>query len=127
MDWKLELVLVPVSDVDRARDFYVNQVGFVLDHDMRVNENLRFVQMTPPGSGCSICIGEGLSDAPAGSAPNLQLVVPDIEEAHRHLKDNGVDVTDISDPGWGEFVYFKDPDGNQWAVQCMAKLKPLGS
>ncbi len=75
MDWKLELVLVPVSDVDRARDFYANQVGFTLDHDHRVNENLRFVQLTPPGSGCSIAIGEGLSDAPAGSAPNLQLVV----------------------------------------------------
>ena len=100
-------------------------MGFTLDHDHRVNENLRFVQLTPPGSGCSIAIGEGLSDAPAGSAPNLQLVVPDIQEAHRHLKANGVDVTDISDPGWGEFVYFKDPDGNQWAVQCMAKLPPM--
>lgn len=119
MDWKLELVFVPVSDVDRAKDFYVNKVGFNADRDERVNDSLRFVQLTPPGSGCSIAIGEGLSDAPPGTAPNLQLVVNDIDAAHRHLKSRGVDVSDIAVLDWGHFVYFADPDGNKWAVQYM--------
>ncbi|MEE2522504.1 glyoxalase superfamily protein [Pseudarthrobacter sp. J75] len=119
MDWKLELVFVPVSDVDAAKDFYVNKVGFNADHDHRVSDTLRFVQLTPPGSACSIAIGEGISDAPPGSAPNLQLVVSDIHEAHRHLKENGVDVSDVQVLDWGHFVYFADPDGNQWAVQYM--------
>ncbi|MEE2570452.1 glyoxalase superfamily protein [Pseudarthrobacter sp. J64] len=119
MDWKLELVFVPVSDVDAAKDFYVNKVGFNADHDHRVSDTLRFVQLTPPGSACSIAIGEGISDAPPGSAPNLQLVVSDIQEAHRHLKENGVDVSDVQVLDWGHFVYFADPDGNQWAVQYM--------
>ena len=117
MEWKLELVFVPVSDVDRAKDFYVNKVGFNADYDERVNENLRFVQLTPPGSGCSIAIGEGLSDAPAGTAPSLQLVVSDIQAAYDQLKGNGVDCSEIDVQDWGHFVYFQDPDGNKWAVQ----------
>ncbi|MBT2513296.1 glyoxalase superfamily protein [Arthrobacter sp. ISL-30] len=117
MDWKLELVYVPVSDVDRAKDFYVNKVGFNADHDHRVNDSLRFVQLTPPGSGCSIAIGEGMSDAPPGTAPSLQLVVNDIQAAYEQLKGNGVDVSDIEVLDWGHFVYFADPDGNKWAVQ----------
>ncbi|WP_415857088.1 glyoxalase superfamily protein [Sinomonas sp. G460-2] len=119
MEWKLELVFVPVSDVDRAKDFYVNKVGFNADYDERVNENLRFVQLTPPGSGCSIAIGEGLNDAPPGTAPSLQLVVNDIQAAYDHLKGNGVDCSEIDIQDWGHFVYFTDPDGNKWAVQYM--------
>ncbi len=110
-DWKLELVFVPVSDVDRAKDFYVNKVGFIADYDERPMDGIRFVQLTPPGSGCSIAIGEGLNDAPPGTAPSLQLVVSDIEAAHKQLKDNGVDVSDVDVQDWGHFVYFADPDG----------------
>ncbi|MCH6471762.1 glyoxalase superfamily protein [Sinomonas terrae] len=117
MDWKLELVFVPVSDVDRAKDFYVNKVGFNADYDQRVNENLRFVQLTPPGSACSIAIGQGLSDAAPGTAPNLQIVVSDIQKAYDQLKGNGVDCSEIEVLDWGHFVYFQDPDGNRWAVQ----------
>ncbi|WP_334172939.1 glyoxalase superfamily protein [Sinomonas sp.] len=117
MDWKLELVFVPVSDVDRAKDFYVNKVGFNADYDERVNENLRFVQLTPPGSACSIAIGEGLSEAAPGTAPNLQMVVGDIQKAYDQLKGNGVDCSEIQVLDWGHFVYFQDPDGNRWAVQ----------
>ncbi|SDL32457.1 glyoxalase superfamily protein [Arthrobacter sp. ok362] len=117
MDWKLELVFVPVSDVDRAKDFYVNKVGFNADYDERPMDGLRFVQLTPPGSGCSIAIGEGLNDAPPGTAPSLQLVVSDIQAAHKQLKDNGVDVSDVDVQDWGHFVHFADPDGNKWAVQ----------
>jgi predicted enzyme related to lactoylglutathione lyase len=117
MDWKLELVYVPVSDVDRAKDFYVNKVGFNADFDERPTDSIRFVQLTPPGSACSICIGEGLTDAPPGTGSNLQLVVSDIQEAHRHLKGNGVDVSDVDVQDWGHFVHFADPDGNKWAVQ----------
>lgn len=117
MDWKLELVYVPVSDVDRAKDFYVNKVGFNADVDERPTDSIRFVQLTPPGSACSICIGDGLTDAPAGTGSNLQLVVSDIEAAHQHLKSNGVDVSDVDVQDWGHFVYSADPDGNRWAVQ----------
>ena len=116
MDWKLELVLVPVSDVDRAKDFYVDQVGFDLDHDHRVSDELRFVQLTPPGSGCSITIGPPSEMAP-GSLQGLQLVVPDIEAAHAELSGRGVEVGEIQDLPWGSFVFFRDPDGNGWAVQ----------
>jgi predicted enzyme related to lactoylglutathione lyase len=123
MDWKLELVLVPVTDVDRAKAFYADEVGFNPDHDQRVNESLRFVQLTPPGSGCSIAIGEGITDATPGSVAGLQLVVADIEKAHRHLAEGGVDVSDIDDQPWGRFVYFADPDGNRWSVQ---QLPPRG-
>lgn len=117
MDWKLELISVPVSDVDRAKTFYVDQVGFNPDHDHTVSESLRFVQLTPPGSACSIAIGKGLSSARPGSVEGLQLVVSDIEVAHSHLVERGVPVSDVQDLPWGRFVFFKDPDGNAWAVQ----------
>jgi len=117
MDWKLELVAVPVTDVDRAKTFYADQVGFNLDHDHQVNEALRFVQLTPPGSACSIAIGTGLVDSAPGSLKSLQLVVGDIEAAHRELKDRGVEVSDVQDFPWGRFVFFSDPDGNAWSVQ----------
>ncbi|MEO5779844.1 MAG: glyoxalase superfamily protein [Arthrobacter oryzae] len=117
MDWKLEVVTVPVSDVDRAKTFYVDQVGFNADYDERPMEGIRFVQLTPPGSGCSIAIGEGLTEAPPGTAAELMLVVSDIQAAHNQLKDKGVDVSDVEIQDWGQFVYFSDPDGNKWAVQ----------
>ena len=117
MDWKLELVSVPVSDVDRAKAFYVDQAGFVADHDHRVSDELRFVQLTPPGSACSIALGVGLSDAEPGSVQGLQLVVDDIQAAHADLKGRGVPVSDVQDFPWGSFVFFQDPDGNGWAVQ----------
>lgn len=121
MDWKLELVPVPVSDVDRAKDFYVNKVGFNADHDHQVNENLRFVQLTPPGSACSLVLGTGITDMSPGSQRGLQLVVSDIEAAHDQLKSNGVDVSEIDMQPWGHFVYFADPDGNTWAVQYIPR------
>ncbi len=117
MDWKLELVTVPVSDVDRAKAFYSEQVGFNADHDHQVNDDLRFVQLTPRGSGCSISIGTGITDAAAGSVKGLQLVVPDIEAAQAELSGRGVEVTGVQDFPWGRFVFFSDPDGNGWAVQ----------
>jgi catechol 2,3-dioxygenase-like lactoylglutathione lyase family enzyme len=117
MDYKLELVFVPVSDVDRARDFYADQAGFHIDHDHQVNDDLRFVQLTPPGSGCSIAIGTGLLDSPPGSLQGLQLVVDDADEAHAELAGRGVPVSDVEDLAWGRFGYFADPDGNRWAVQ----------
>ena len=117
MDMKLELVSVPVTDIDRAQAFYVDQVGFVADHDIPVDENLRFVQLTPPGSGCSIAIGTGLTDAQPGSVKGLQLVVEDMDAAHAALKERGIAVTDIDDMPWGRFTFFSDPDGNAWAVQ----------
>jgi len=117
MEYKLELVCVPVSDVDRAKAFYVEQVGFVADHDQRVNDGLRFVQLTPPGSGCSICIGEGLTTMQPGTLEGLQLVVDDADAAHGELRARGVEVSDVDDQPWGRFVYFKDPDGNAWNVQ----------
>jgi catechol 2,3-dioxygenase-like lactoylglutathione lyase family enzyme len=117
MDWKLELVTLPVSDVDRAKAFYADQVGFNADHDHQVDEALRFVQLTPPGSHCSIAIGTGLTDAQPGSVQGMQLVVSDIEAAHEALSAAGVAVSEIDDLPWGSFVFFKDPDGNAWAVQ----------
>lgn len=117
MDWKLELVAVPVSDVDRAKAFYTEQAGFNADHDHQVNEDLRFVQLTPPGSGCSISIGTGLTETPPGSVRGLQLVVADIEAAHAELAGRGMDVSDVQDFPWGRFVFFSDPDGNGWNVQ----------
>ena len=119
MDWKLELVAVPVTDVDRAKAFYVDQVGFNADHDHRVSDEMRFVQLTPPGSGCSISLGEGITQATPGSVEGLQLVVPDIEAAHAELVERGVDVTDVQHFPWGDFVFFSDPDGNGWAVQAI--------
>jgi predicted enzyme related to lactoylglutathione lyase len=117
MDWKLELVAVPVSDVDRAKAFYTDKVGFNADHDHRVNEGLRFVQLTPPGSACSIVIGEGITTTPPGTVQGLQMVVTDIQAAHKHLSERGVEVGEVQDLPWGLFVMFKDPDGNGWAVQ----------
>ena len=117
MDWKLELVAVPVSDVERAKSFYVDKVGFNLDHDHTVNESLRFIQLTPHGSACSITIGLGITDATPGSLKGLQLVVSDVEAAHAELKGRGVEVSEVQDYPWGRFVFFSDPDGNGWAVQ----------
>jgi catechol 2,3-dioxygenase-like lactoylglutathione lyase family enzyme len=117
MDWKLELVVVPVSDVDRAKAFYTHQLGFNADHDHVVSDELRFVQLTPPGSGCSIALGKGLTDTAPGSLKGVQLVVDDIEVAHNQLRDRGVAVSDVQDFPWGRFVFFKDPDGNAWSVQ----------
>ncbi|MGZ8632392.1 MAG: glyoxalase superfamily protein [Solirubrobacteraceae bacterium] len=120
MDWKLELVAVPVTDVDRAKAFYTEQVGFNADHDHRVSDEMRFVQLTPPGSACSIAIGSGIMDTPPGSVQGLQMVVADIEAARAQLAEGGVDVSEIQDFPWGRFVFFKDPDGNGWAVQAIA-------
>jgi catechol 2,3-dioxygenase-like lactoylglutathione lyase family enzyme len=116
VDYKLELVAVPVSDPDRAKAFY-EQLGFNADHDHRVSDDLRFIQLTPPGSACSIAIGTGLMETEPGSVQGLQLVVGDIEEAHADLSSRGVEVSPIQDFAWGRFVFFKDPDGNGWAVQ----------
>ena len=117
MDYKLELIAVPVSDVDRAKAFYVDQVGFNLDHDHRVDENVRFVQLTPRGSACSIAIGQGLTDAAPGSVKGLQLVVSNADEAREDLRSRGVDATDVHEFPWGRFTFFSDPDGNAWSVQ----------
>ena len=117
MDWKLELVAIPVSDVDRAKSFYVDRVGFVADHDHTVSEEIRFVQLTPPGSACSIAFGKGVTEAEPGSVQGLQIVVSDIEAAHAQLTERGVEVGDVQDFPWGRFVFFADPDGNRWAVQ----------
>ena len=117
MDFKLELVAIPVSDVDRAKAFYTEQAGFDADHDHRVSDDIRFVQLTPQGSACSIAIGKGLTDAPPGSVKGMQMVVSDIEAAHAELAGRGVDVSDVQVFPWGSFVFFDDPDGNRWAVQ----------
>jgi catechol 2,3-dioxygenase-like lactoylglutathione lyase family enzyme len=117
VDWKLELVAIPVSDVDRAKAFYTEKVGFNADHDHQVNEQLRFVQLTPPGSACSIALGTGIVNTPPGSAQGLQLVVPDIHAARAELLERGVEASEVHDFDWGSFVFFSDPDGNGWAVQ----------
>jgi predicted enzyme related to lactoylglutathione lyase len=117
MNWELQLVAIPVSDVDRAKEFYVDRVGFNADHDLRVSDEIRFVQLTPPGSACSIAMGEGVTDAPPGSVKGMQLVVADIQAAHAHLVERGVEVGDVQQFPWGSFVFFSDPDGNGWAVQ----------
>jgi predicted enzyme related to lactoylglutathione lyase len=121
MDWKLELVAVPVSDVDRAKRFYTEQVGFNADHDHQVSDDLRFVQLTPPGSACSIALGTGLTDAQPGSVTGLQLVVSDIEAARAQLAERGVQVSEVRDFPWGRFVFFADPDGNRWSVQQIVR------
>lgn len=120
MDWKIELVAIPVTDVDRAKDFYT-KIGFQADHDHRVNESLRFVQLTPPGSGCSICIGEGITEAAPGSVEGMQVVVASAEDAYQQLVAAGVPATPVKDMGWGLFTFFADPDGNRWAVQELPK------
>jgi catechol 2,3-dioxygenase-like lactoylglutathione lyase family enzyme len=116
MDWKLELVAIPVSDVDRAKAFYTEKAGFNADHDITVSDEIRFVQLTPPGSACSITLGTGISDAPLGSA-RAQIVVSDIQAAHAELIARGVEASDVQEFPWGSFVFFSDPDGNRWAVQ----------
>ena len=117
MDWKLELVAVPVSDVDRAKAFYTEKVGFNADHDHRVSDEIRFVQLTPPGSACSIAIGMGIVDTPPGSVQGLQLVVSDINAARAELLERGVEVSGVEEFPWGSFVFFSDLDGNGWSVQ----------
>jgi catechol 2,3-dioxygenase-like lactoylglutathione lyase family enzyme len=117
MDFKLELVAVPVSDVDRAKAFYTDKAGFHADHDHTVSDEIRFVQLTPPGSACSIALGRGLLDAEPGSVQGLQLVVSDIGKARAELAERGVEVSEVQEFPWGLFVFFADPDGNRWAVQ----------
>jgi catechol 2,3-dioxygenase-like lactoylglutathione lyase family enzyme len=117
MDWKLELVSVPVSDVDRAKAFYTEKIGFHADHDHQVTEDLRFVQLTPPGSACSIAIGTGMAQAEPGSVRGLQVVVADVAAARAELVERGVEVSEIEEHPWGRFVYFDDPDGNGWTLQ----------
>jgi predicted enzyme related to lactoylglutathione lyase len=123
MDWKLELVAIPVSDVDRAKEFYVEKVGFNADHDHRVSDEIRFVQLTPPGSACSIALGEGLLDTPPGSVQGMQIVVSDVKAAREELVERGVEVSEVEEYPWGRFVHFSDPDGNGWALQ---QLPPRG-
>jgi predicted enzyme related to lactoylglutathione lyase len=117
MDWKLELVAIPVTDVDRAKAFYTEQVGFNADADHTVSDEMRFVQLTPHGSACSIALGKGIVDAEPGSVAGLQLVVSSIEDARTELLGRGVEVTEVQKFPWGSFVFFSDPDGNRWAVQ----------
>jgi catechol 2,3-dioxygenase-like lactoylglutathione lyase family enzyme len=117
MDWKLELVAIPVTDVDEAKAFYTEKVGFVADHDHVVNDELRFVQLTPPGSACSIAIGKGIVDSEPGSVRGVQLVVSDLDAARRELVGRGVEVSEVRDLPGGPFVFFSDPDGNRWSVQ----------
>jgi catechol 2,3-dioxygenase-like lactoylglutathione lyase family enzyme len=117
MDFKLELIGVPVTDVDRAKAFYVDQVGFTLDHDHAVSEDIRFVQLTPPGSACSIAIGKGLTQLAPGAMDALQVVVSDVQQARDELAARGVEVSDVDVLPWGSFVFFRDPDGNRWALQ----------
>lgn len=117
MDWKIELLAVPVSDIDRAKDFYVKQVGFNADHDHRVDENLRFVQLTPPGSACSIVLDQGMTSMKPGSQEGIQIVIADADVAREHLLANGVEASEVQEHPWGRFVFFTDPDGNKWALQ----------
>ena len=116
MEMKLELVMVPVTDVDRAKDFYA-RIGFVVDHDQTVSDEIRFVQLTPPGSACSIAVGRGLTEMAPGSLDNLQMVVPDADAVYAHLREHGIEAEGVTDLGWGRFVFFRDPDGNRWSLQ----------
>ena len=117
IDWKLELITIPVSDVDRAIDFYVSKVGFNLDHDHSPSDEIRFVQLTPQGSAASIALGKGLSNSEPGAVQGLQLVVDDANAARAELVERGVEASEVQDFPWGRFVFFSDPDGNGWAVQ----------
>ncbi|HEX3650225.1 MAG TPA: VOC family protein [Pseudonocardiaceae bacterium] len=123
MDWKLELVIIPVSDVDKAKAFYTEQVGFVAHHDHTVSDEVRFVQLTPPGSACSVAFGKGLVSGEPGSVRGLQIVIDDAQAAHDELAARGVEVSDVQDLAWGRFVFFSDPDGNSWSLQ---QLPPRG-
>ena len=117
MDMKIELVAIPVTDVDRAKAFYVDQVGFNADHDQVVNPELRFVQLTPPGSACSIYLGTGLTEMAPGSQKGLQMVVEDVAAVREELMSRGVETGEVDVQSWGSFIYFSDPDGNTWSVQ----------
>ena len=117
MDWKLELIAIPVTDVDRSISFYVDQVGFNLDHDHKVSDDLRFVQITPKGSACSIAFGIGQANVGGQPLRGLQVVVADVAAARDELLGRGVEVSDVSHLPWGSFVWFDDPDGNRWALQ----------
>ncbi|MCU1444229.1 MAG: glyoxalase [Cryobacterium sp.] len=117
MDWKIELVAIPVTDVDRAKAFYVDQVGFNADYDVQVNENLRFVQLTPHGSACSICLGTGITEMEPGSQKGIQIVIDSADAAREELVGRGVDASEVDEQSWGRFVYFSDPDGNTWSLQ----------
>lgn len=117
IEWKLELVQVPVSDLDRAKAFYADQLGFVAEHDHRVSEELRFIQLTPPGSACSISLTSGAHEMAPGSLEGLQLVVEDAAAARAELLERGVQTSEVQEFPWGRFVFFADPDGNRWAVQ----------
>lgn len=119
MDMKLELVAIPVSDVDRAKAFYVDQVGFVADHDHAVSPEVRFVQLTPPGSACSVVLGDGVTEMPPGTQQGVQMVIEDADAARAELTGRGVECSDVDDQPWGRFVYFADPDGNTWSLQQM--------
>ena len=122
MDMKLELVPIPVTDVDRAKSFYVDDVGFVADHDHQFSDEVRFVQLTPPGSACSIVIGTGITKAPPASAEGILLKVDDIEAARAELLDRGVEISEIEDMDWGaRHAYFRDPDGNSWQLQQLSR------
>jgi predicted enzyme related to lactoylglutathione lyase len=116
-DWRIELIILPVGDVDRAKAFYVDTLGWNADHDQRVSPTLRFVQVTPPGSACSIAFGEGLSEMTPGTMQGLQIVIPDADEALAHLQEHGVEAQGVADLAWGRFVTFTDPDGNAWSLQ----------
>ncbi len=124
MDCKIELIFVPVTDVDRAIEFYVDKVGFTLDMQARVDENIRFVQVTPPTSACSIAFGEGITEMTPGTQNSIQVVVPDAEVARKELLDRGVDAPEVQVLPWGSFTSFSDPDGNTWTLQ---QLPPPGS
>ncbi len=117
MEMKLELIIIPVSDVDRAKAFYTEKMGFHADFDQRVNPTLRFVQLTPPGSACSIAIGEGITDAQPGSVAGLQMVVADAQAVRDELVKRGAKVSEVEVLDWGSFIYFSDPDGNKWSIQ----------
>jgi len=121
MEMKIELVAVPVTDTDRAKDFYVSQVGFNADHDHKVKPGLRFVQLTPPGSACSVVIGEGTTEMKPGTQKNLQMVVKDVRALRDELMARGVQVSDIQEMPWGTFAFFSDPDGNSWSLQQIGK------
>jgi catechol 2,3-dioxygenase-like lactoylglutathione lyase family enzyme len=121
MDWKIELVAIPVSDDDRAIEFYTEKLGFVLDYDHHVSDELRFIQLTPPGSACSIVLGKGITEMPPGSQKGVQIVISDADAAHAELSARGVEVGDIQSLPWGRFIFFADPDGNTWSLQELVK------
>ena len=121
MDMRIEVVFLGVTDVDRAKSFYVDQVGFHADHDQTVHEGLRFVQLTPPGSACSVAFGEGITDMPPGSQQGVMMVVDDVAAQRERLVANGVEVTEVDEQAWGSFVSFTDPDGNSWTLQQLPR------